>query len=215
MLQTFSDVLTRFGPLIGVVVGWFLHEISDAIRRRREDRRAAGQLLAEVLYLRNMLLAIPMTMRQLRKKMQVREQDEPMLRASTAQAMEGTMAELSERYNRAIDLAAGAYPALAYQLRSKEKLGASFDQVRAIIARNDHIASLVSQLEETIVETSVIPELDNTALKLAWIHGWQTRREVRRTLKASAEFSGRLLDGVIKEIEAIRSARSSPSSPSA
>lgn len=215
MLQTFSDLLTRFGPLIGVAVGWLLHEISDAIRRRREDRRAAGKVLAEVLALRNMLLTFPMTMRRVRNKMQIDQQADSIVRVGMAPIVEREMAELSERYNRAIDLAAGAFPVLAFQLRSKEHLGAWFNQFRAIMAGNDHLASLISQLEETIVETAVIPELDDLALRLARIHGWRTRREVRSKLKASVEFSDHILDGVIKEMEAIRSARSSPSSPSA
>src|ERR1700722_9053697 len=109
-------------PLIGVIVGWGLHELSDIIRLRREDKRAAGKVLAELLNLRRSIRAIPLAIDELRKVTKIPPESEHALHSFYAPIMAQATEGLSERYNAAIDLLAGPFPLLAYELRSKDRL---------------------------------------------------------------------------------------------
>src|SRR5437016_3935985 len=201
-------------PYLGVFVGWLLHEISDLIRRSREDRRLAGKVLAELLELRHSLLALRLTLRELRKRLLIPEEAEPLFRTIFSPMIAKLMAELPERYNRAIDSAAGAFPILAFELRSKEKIGLAFDQIRAFASGDAQAVAVISQVEESITE-KLVPVLDDLALRLGRLHGLRTWLQVRRKLKKADEVPPEisdLIDSLIKRAQVAGSPGQAPGS---
>ena len=109
-------------PLAAVGLGWALHELSDVFKLRREDRRAAGKALAELLEVRHAIRAVPLVMGQIRERIPIPPEAEGAVRAVFASLVAKVMEGVPERYSRAIDSLSGRLPLLAFQLRAKDQL---------------------------------------------------------------------------------------------
>ncbi len=173
---------TYIGSLVAVGLGWLLHEISDHSKIRREDRRAVGKALAELLEVCHGIRAIPQYVQDMRKKYSIAPGDVAMLRQVLETLLPG-VDQLQERYNDAIDGVSGRLPLLAFQLRSKDVFNPTFRQLRQIaLQQNPEQAGLWFAFEDETL-CVVLPQLDKLVLRLARLHGWLTWWRVRSTLK--------------------------------
>jgi hypothetical protein len=189
-------------PVIAVVVGWVLHELSDKIKLNREDKRAAGKVLAELLDLRHSIRGIPVVLAELRKRTNMPPEAEPAVRTFFSSMISQATAGLSERYNAAIDLLAGPLPLLAYQLRSKDRLHPVLDQLRAIMANDPKAPVLFAAIEDKM-RSEVLTRMDALVFELAWMHGWRTWLRVRwnsRKPDEAAKEVGEFLDSMLKNL---------------
>jgi hypothetical protein len=187
-------------PVIAVVVGWLLHELSDKIRLNREDKRAAGKVLAELLDLRRSIRAIPVVLAEVRKRTKIPPEAEPAVRSFYSSMISQATAGLSERYNKAIDLLAGPLPLLAYELRSKDRLDPVLNQLRAIAAGDPNAPVLLAAIEDKL-RSEVLTRMDVLVFKLAWVHGWKTWIRVRwnsRKPDEAANEVGAFMDSMLR-----------------
>jgi hypothetical protein len=58
-------------PVLTLVLSWALNEVGSLVRLRREDRRAAGPVLTDLLEIRHSLVGLGATMRRLDKEFQI------------------------------------------------------------------------------------------------------------------------------------------------
>ena len=98
--------------LASVLAGWLLHEFSDLFKLQREDRRAVGRVLAELLEVRTRLLDIPRIVEEIRRKVPIAPDDEVMFRQALDSLLPG-VEQPQARYNETIDGMAGRLPLLA------------------------------------------------------------------------------------------------------
>jgi hypothetical protein len=173
---------TYIGSLVAVGLGWLLHEISDRLKIRREDRRAVGRALSEFLDVRHGIRAIPLYVEEIRKKYSISPQDAAMLRQVLEIFLPG-VEQLQKRYNDAIDGVSGRLPLLAFDLRSKDFLSPTLRQLRlTVLQQNPEQADLWFKFEDEALRIA-LPRLDRLVLSLARLHGWRTWWQVRSTLK--------------------------------
>ncbi len=198
-----SSVLGYVAPLAAVGLGWALHELSDVFKLKREDRRAAGKALAELLEVCHAIRAVPLVMAELRKRIPIPLEAEEAVRAVFASLVAKAMEGVPERYNEAIDSLSGRLPLLAFQLRAKDQLDPFLDHARAVIPPADPDASTMFRQMEDNLRQRLLPVLDRLVLKLARLHGWRTWFLVKRMLQApdkpSSEVSD-LLDSLLKNM---------------
>lgn len=198
--STASSVLSYLGPLVAVALGWALHELSDVVRLRREDRRVAGKALAEILELRHGVRAVPSAMNEIRKRTPIPPEAESMIRGIFAPYLSKLMEGASVRYNTAIDSLSGRLPLLAFELRSKDQFSPILEQLRAFASTDPNAAASIAAVEDNLTQ-QFLPLLDKLALKLAQLHGWRTWLRLRRRLKTPDDRSADLnevLDSLFK-----------------
>jgi len=171
--------------LASVLVGWLLHEFSDFFKVQREDRRAVGRVLAELLEVRNRLLAIPRIVEEIRRKVPIAPHDEVMFRQALDNLLPGAE-QLQARYNETIDGMAGRLPLLAFSLRSKDIATPLLSQLRILASTDPQAVAILGKMEDKLVKF-ILPQFNELALKLAKLHGWRTWWKARSVIGRSNE----------------------------
>lgn len=197
-----GSITTYLGPLISVAVGWFLHELSDTIKVRREDRRAVGKVLAELLEIRHQWRALPTYFEEVKKLISLPPEVVALIRAAINQILAPVLSKMEERYNEALDSIKGSLPILAFELRGKDALRPTFDQLRSLAA-SDAAAIAALPAVEFALTKEAMPLLEELLLKLAWIHGLGTWIKVRRRLRKKEDTQGdvrKIMDAVFKAV---------------
>lgn len=177
-----------FFAVLGVLAGFLLNEVSHAWRLRLEDRRKVGQALAELLEIYRQVGVVPTGMEIFRAKLpapipKVAEfQIRNLFRAFIPDAN-----AVRERYQSAVSAVAGAFPALAYDLRAKDILGPFLSQLATIVSQGGEAgAEIFLKMEDQIVN-DVRPVLRELIEETAALHSWKTRREVEEVLRRKFE----------------------------
>jgi len=186
-------------PLVGVIIGWFLKEVSQMVRLHREDRRAIGQVLTDLMEIRYRLLGIEKISDEIKRfKISVQEQ---LLLKSFIDNILSNLQDLNKRYEKRVNTIASADPLLGFQLRSKDLLNPYISQIRSIASMSEDSATIWNQIEVQLIE-SAEPEFERLILKLSWLHSWRTwlytRRYLRRSLEIPPEFE-ELISSMIEQ----------------
>src|SRR6266567_2312680 len=188
------------GPLFSVAVGWFLHEFSDVIRQKREDRQAAGLVLAELLEIRHQYRSLPALVAEIRTRFTLPPEIATFIQTILNQILSPMFLRMEERYNKSIDLIAGRFPLLAFDLRGKDMLRQAFDQLRSLAASDPAAVAALPSVEFAITQEA-LPALERLLRKLAGVHGFSTWLWVRHHLKKKDQLPSELqkfLDSVMK-----------------
>jgi hypothetical protein len=179
---------TAFAGIVGTLAGFGLNELSYVVRGYREDRKKLGQPLTELLEIRHRLKLIPAAMNFLRSKVPapIPPQAEFLIRNVFRSFLPDADAVRS-RYEQAVTSIAGAFPVLAFELRTKNVLTPVLTQLAAIIQQGDtKTTELFVKLEDHLL-LAALPVLENVIRKTAIMHGRKTRREVDSILQAKFE----------------------------
>ncbi len=212
-IRAAPTVLGTALSLASVLAGWLLHEFSDFFKLQREDRRAVGRVLAELLEVRTRLLAIPRIVEEIRRKVPIAPHDEIMFRQALDNLLPG-VEQLQARYNETIDGMAGRLPLLAFSLRSKDVATPLLSQLRILASTDPQAVAILGKMEDKLVKF-ILPQFNELALKLAKLHGWRTWWKARSVIAQSNEPVKEIGD-FISEImgEAQKSAAKPPSGSS-
>jgi hypothetical protein len=182
---TNSNWLTALVTLGAVVAGWFLNELSFLLRARREDRRSINRALCELMEVRHQLNALPAITKELKKKLPIPSQAEFALRI-ILQSLLPNADGLQKRYEDAVTSLSGAFPVLAYELRSKDIARPLLQRLRALLQPHTDTHPLWPRVEDELVQVA-IHTLDETISRLARHCGRRVAREARSHLQASFE----------------------------
>lgn len=182
------------GALCAVVVGFFLNELSSALRARREDRRTIGRALAEILEVRHCFAIFPTVLREIRKlsPVPIPAEAELFFRKIFAALIPG-LESLQTRYDEAVSSVAGSFPLLAYQLRSKDAVAPYLSRVRQALPAAAPFAEFWVKLEDQITQRGVAA-LDELVLELARKHSRKTLRVTRQAIKQEFELPQQFSD---------------------
>lgn len=167
--------------IFGVALGWFLNEISASIKARREDRRAIGLALTELLEIRRRLLGIPIVTGEIQKRVDLPPNVEVAFRTFFGSILPD-INDAQKRLAAATDLVAGRFPLLAVQLRSKGMIGPYLDRLRTMAATGQVPPAFTLGLENQMVQ-EISADLDGLVIALARLHGFTTWVKVKLRLK--------------------------------
>ncbi len=193
-----KGALALIGPLLGVVIGWGLKEISEMIRTRREDRKVIGKALADLLEIRHRVVAIPHAMKEITNRLGFPPEFQAVIGVFLSKI--APIEAISKRYDDSVNLIAAADPLLAFRLRYKDIASALVEQLR--MSAVGQPASAPDWIKvETMLLGNIGPELDKVVLELAWLHSVWTWFKTRRRLRRPIEVSGPILDSIIATVQ--------------
>jgi hypothetical protein len=176
--------------ILAVIVGWLLNEFSAWVKIRRDDRRAIGQALSELLSIRHRLQTVSFVVIEIKKRVPIPPASEVAVR-NFFESFLPDIGDIQSRYGQAIDLVAGRMPLLAFELRSKEMIGPNLQRLRSLVPPEQIASSFVLGLENQLVD-DLLPTLERLLRKLAWHHGWITWIDVRQQLRTQVHVPERL-----------------------
>jgi len=178
-------------PLIALIIGWFLNELSLVFRVRRDDRRAIARAVADLLEIRHRLFAVKKVPEEIKKRFNISDHEQ-VLFGTILNSFLPDPEGLHKRYDEAVGVIASANPLLGFRLRSQDFLPALIGYLR-LIASGDKNASKVWHKIESQLTSFIDPHLNEMITELAWRHGWLTWVKVRRYIRKPFE-SPRELD---------------------
>ncbi len=160
------------------------------LRLRREDRRAIGRALANLMEIRHRLLGVKRISDEVTERFKLSPQE----RLSSKSFLENILPDLqnlSEGYEKCVDTIASADPLLAFQLRSKDLLNPYISQIGSIASMDENSAAIWSRIEAQLIELAN-PEFERLILRLSRLHSWRTwfyaRRYVKKPFEIPPEF---------------------------
>ncbi len=165
--------------LAAALVGWLFNEASHVIRLRREERRAIGRLLSDLIIIRRHILSVKEIVKRIRELNKFSPQEELFFQIAIDQIFpkdEG----LQSRYEESSKIVIGIKPLLGFELIAQGQLLQVISRLKEISAINEETADLWEEVGGHLEDTSQLEELINM---LAWSHGWQTWLKVKRHVR--------------------------------
>jgi hypothetical protein len=169
--------------LIAVALGWLLNEVSSLLRVRREDLRAAGPVLRDLLEIRHQLVALDAVINELRKQFPL----PPQARLHVQQAIQAfvpSAPRLGERYEEAVSVVARADPILAFRLGGQLLIGPMLAQLRGLAASDPAASEFWDAIGQPKLLGAFKPHLEELILDVARAHGWKTWWRARCRLRS-------------------------------
>ena len=202
-----SSLLAVFGTLAGTVLGFGLNEASYIVRARREERHLLGRVLNELLEIRNQTKMMPTVMEALKSRIPaaIPPAADFAIRQMFRNMFSGLSQGMQERYSQAVSEVSGAFPVLAYELRSKDILVPLLRQLASLIPATDATAmDFWIKLEEELTRTT-LPVLEDLIRKVASMCGRAIRKETDALLtrqfeipKSTEKFLSQFLSQIAK-----------------
>ena len=189
-----KDWLPLIGVVVGAVLGWVFNQLAQWLVVRRDEKRAIGRAVADLLEIRLRLLVIPKAVEVLSKKFSIRLQDQAVLKVVLTQLFP-TDDDLGKRYGEAVTLVAAANPILGFRLRSQDIVSPLLHQMRTIALSDSAGVSLFSQFEEKFIG-HLKPHLEGLIRQTAWAHGVVTWVRALRILRRPLEIPDTLMESL-------------------
>lgn len=165
-------LVTGLLTITGLIVGWFLNELSSWFKLRREDRASIGNTLVVLAEIRFRLSISHVQLAKLKEKTyapaEVAQQWRQMLDELLPQ-----VDSLNNQYEKAVYHLAGRNPNLAYRLHSKNLAPTLLKRLRQLASGSDVSSAMYEEYEAFLVR-KILPKLDEIILELAKIHGSAT-----------------------------------------
>jgi hypothetical protein len=174
--------LAALGALGTFALGFLFNELSTLRKQRREDQRAVGQALTELLEIRHQLTAVSRAMELLRAKAPVPIPAEAdfYIGQFVREKLIDT-GKLKERYDKAVSALSGPFPLLAYELRSKDLMTTLLKDLAPLAAADAQSRVLWAKVEDELVRSSM-PLLNDLICRTAKLHGRETLKETNTAL---------------------------------
>lgn len=169
-------------PVFTLVLGWALNEAGSLVRLRREDRRAAGPVLADLLEIRHQLTALEAFRREVATHLPIPAQGLLQLQNFILGFVPATSG-MAERYEEAVSTLAHVDPITAFRLRGKTTIGPLLSQLRGLAAAKQAESEFWLKVVEPEMLGAVKPALEALILEVARTHGWTTWWRTRKRLK--------------------------------
>lgn len=162
-------------PVLSVALGWLLNEFGSALRLRREDRRAIGRLLSDLLVIRREVLAMQAAAKMIRE-LPYSPREHLFFQLILAQ-LSPPDAGFQARFDESVKSVMGVKPLLGFDLVQQSQRLILLERLKQVAAVSDESADAWAEMGPLIEGTS---DLDDLINDLAWLHGWRTWLEVRR-----------------------------------
>jgi hypothetical protein len=172
-------------PVLTLIVGWSLNELSHVFRLRREERKPFAQAIADLLEIRHSIRVVSVAITEFKKRFPIPPDAELALRRFFQDFI--TQNEtLRERYNETVSLIASVDPILAFHLRSKDEFTPFLRRLRPLIDSDYQAKPFAAQIEDRL-SGAFVDHLERSIIEVAKAHSIMTWWRVRRFLSKRQE----------------------------
>ena len=183
------EIFISIGALL---IGWFLNEISQYFRRKKEDKKGLARAITELLDIRHQMLARYIIAPKIGEKLGLPENvskvfGEQIVKIFLSEFL--NTEEISRRYNEAVNTISNVDPILGFRLRSKEliqNLIVKVETVQENVTANNQISEQdldqISEMKKGFLREG-LEVLGDTLIELGWLHSWKTWRGLKKIIK--------------------------------
>jgi len=172
-------------PVLTLIAGWFLNELSCFFRLRREERKPFAIAMTDLLDIRHRLRAVSTTVGEIKKRFPMSPDNELVVRRFCQDFIAQTET-LQRRYNEAVTLIATVDPILAFRLRSKDEFPSLLQQLRPFLDTDVQTRPFVAQIEAKL-SCAFLEYLEESIVQVAKAHSMRTWWRIRKYLRKHQE----------------------------
>jgi hypothetical protein len=191
LIPLLPAIITGLAALGGVVVAWALREWSEGVSRSRDDKRASGPVLVDLLVIYNNLWTVNDEWEAFQKQAGGDPADWVAHRDKIEQLGGGTNLMQVPDFQGHVDELARQDPVLAFEVRKQTLLlSPLLRRLRSLSATDPQAAAFWGELEPRIMATG-LTKLRDVIPKVARVHGPRTYTQVRCSLEQGVSDDGR------------------------
>lgn len=191
--------LSNIIPVLALLLGWFLNEVTRHFGIRREKQKAVSQAIADLLEIRHGFVSIRMIVEEIAKRFQLSPEKQPEIKEFFKSIFPHPTANFNERYDSTVTLIASSDPILGFRLRSKNLIGEYLSNLSALVDNDAESQALFSEYEAKL-QNILIPDIEENILDLAKQHSLVTWFRVRHLLNRKQGMP-KELDKLLREME--------------
>lgn len=184
-------------PVVALVSGWFLGELTGYLGVRREKRAAVAQALTDLLGIRERLLIVRFVVQYMVSTWEIDPARVPEVRLKIAGVFR-VPSDVRSRYDSAVTLVSAFDPVLGYRLRLGDFMGGLYERLESVLdpdCEDDRVyfQGLLN------MEGELIGVLDSSIRELAKRHGLITSVRIKRLLAVEPKVPEKL-DKILREM---------------
>src|SRR5579862_7311549 len=150
-------------PLAGVLIGWFLTQITQALGGRKDRKRALGRVLEGLLDVRHRLRSIPFAVSEMARRFPIGPRDQLTMSVVLAGLFP---AETLKSFQEAVTAVSAEDPILGHRLRSQNLAPSLIERLRRLAFSDPNSTDAWPAMEKELI-SHLIPHLDNLILEVA------------------------------------------------
>ena len=180
------SILPIILPIIAIVIGFFLNEISQILRRRYGEKSALNEALCNLLTLRLWIVRTTTVMDDYCHRFGM-QRIAAIHGLAIIESVFGIVENLANNFANSVRVAASVEPLIAYDIHSYEVVPLLLAHLRKSITEDNvgvDDAERASRQIEKQITTLVLPELDKALLRLAFRRSLLTWWRVKRIMRA-------------------------------
>ncbi|HCI52211.1 MAG TPA: hypothetical protein DE312_02575 [Gallionella sp.] len=172
-------------PVVSLIAGWFLSEMSKKSQISRERRALVGRALSNLLELHHQIRAVETVLQLLTSRFNLTTEAEAVVRQIIQQIIPEND-EYVARYEEAVAQLSESDPITAFRLSTNAQIPRFITKLRTLSSlngiQNDEMSFFEKQLKDLFV-----PHIENAIKELARLHGRATSRQVHAMLDSPRE----------------------------
>lgn len=140
-------------PVLTLVLGWSLSELSHYLRARREKTAALARAISDLLEIRHRMLVTKLVADELKRRFQVPDDAFARLRMFLGIVLPEPHG-IHERYDQAVSEIASHDPVLGFQMRSQNAIPQFLSAIDSMAAGDVSTKTVLAQVEEHMLASS-------------------------------------------------------------
>lgn len=150
-------------PLAGVMVGWFLNQITQSLIIRKERKRALGRVLEGLLDVRHQLRSVPFVTSEIVRRLTIGPRDQLAMSVVVGSLLP---TETLKSFDEAVTAVAAEDPVLGYRLRFQNLARTIVEQLRRLSLNDAKATQLWAESEKDLMG-HLLPHLEELILEVA------------------------------------------------
>lgn len=166
-------------PIIALMSGWMLSELSSFFRTNGDKKRNLSKALTELLDIHHSLVGEHLIKDVLMKKFNLQAEHMHELQ-KVLDVINVDIDEVSKRYNQAVDMISEYDPLLAFQLRNKDQISSYLRKLRDLAKDDDNeVEIFMNGLADNLI-SELIPALEEAILNVSKKRGFVTWYKIKK-----------------------------------
>jgi len=167
-------------PIITLILGLFLNELSYIFRSSRENKKEVGLVISFLLDIRHQLNALKIILAELKKYFPQTPELEIQLRNILVNFFPQSD-YFNQKFNESIDSVSKFNPLLGFRLRSKDQFIPIMQKLRNLSLADKSSTVLFNEMDN-IISSKYVETIDEMLIELSKVHGIKTWFRMKKNL---------------------------------
>jgi len=184
------EILEKAIPVLTLVIGWSLNELSRKFGKNSAHKEAIGRALFDLLEIRHRLITVQYLTTTMAENYTIPNEARPHIR-KLLEDMIWPLDNISERYEVAVNLIAGKNPIAAFKWASGGQIPALLNKLKSIFREHGIDSAEIYDTEIKLTKI-LIPKINEIAFELGSMHSMKSASLVENIINSNPDIPDEL-----------------------